>query len=446
MIAVEGACPGRLRGHLPRAATAALRRCSGPCSRRGRRPRTCWFLPDRIGQDRGLRAGARRAAVRGGRRMRGAAGPRALVVTPTRELAVQVRAEFAWLFAGTGARIACFTGGADLAPSGWRWRVGSTSWWERPGGCAINRAGRARCRVGRERGARRGRRYARRGFPRGAARHPRRRSPSERQTLMFSATVGAGGRGAAAALLPTRCGSTWRADRRPRHHLPGGRGRAEDPRGGARQPAAASRAAGGDRVLRPAGGGRAHGAAPRGARIRAVTLSGRSASRTQRGDRRDAGRAGADLRRDRRGGAGLDLPGLDWCCTPTCRVARDPAPPLGPHGTGRAERAAILVVLRGQSAGAPSAGGPAGLRSNGSTAPAAAEVLARDLERMLAEPRDGGRDQEAAAAGRLAGGARSRGQGRRGLRAAVERNRPVPDGAQRAAATLRRRGRPSPSA
>ncbi len=43
-----------------------------------------------------------------------AAGPRALVVAPTRELAVQVRDELGWLFAGSGARIGCCTGGADL--------------------------------------------------------------------------------------------------------------------------------------------------------------------------------------------------------------------------------------------------------------------------------------------------------------------------------------------
>ncbi|MFO1106867.1 MAG: DEAD/DEAH box helicase [Amaricoccus sp.] len=43
------------------------------------------------------------------------AGPRALVLTPTRELASQVQAEFGWLFAGTGARIGSATGGRDPA-------------------------------------------------------------------------------------------------------------------------------------------------------------------------------------------------------------------------------------------------------------------------------------------------------------------------------------------
>jgi ATP-dependent RNA helicase DeaD len=42
----------------------------------------------------------------------GVAGPRALVVTPTRELAAQVRAELAWLYAGD-ARVGACVGGAD---------------------------------------------------------------------------------------------------------------------------------------------------------------------------------------------------------------------------------------------------------------------------------------------------------------------------------------------
>jgi ATP-dependent RNA helicase DeaD len=42
------------------------------------------------------------------------AAPRALVVTPTRELATQVRNELAWLFARTPVRIGVFTGGTDV--------------------------------------------------------------------------------------------------------------------------------------------------------------------------------------------------------------------------------------------------------------------------------------------------------------------------------------------
>lgn len=55
---------------------------------------------------------ARRLAGADGR-VAPAAGPRALVVLPTRELARQVRRELAWLLAPTGARIGCVTGGAD---------------------------------------------------------------------------------------------------------------------------------------------------------------------------------------------------------------------------------------------------------------------------------------------------------------------------------------------
>src|SRR5438046_8571826 len=42
------------------------------------------------------------------------AAPTALVIVPTRELAAQVRGELAWLFAGTGLRLASFTGGTPV--------------------------------------------------------------------------------------------------------------------------------------------------------------------------------------------------------------------------------------------------------------------------------------------------------------------------------------------
>ncbi|WP_378949406.1 DEAD/DEAH box helicase [Mesorhizobium sp. ANAO-SY3R2] len=40
--------------------------------------------------------------------------PSALIIAPTRELAIQVRREFEWLFAGTGARLASCVGGMDM--------------------------------------------------------------------------------------------------------------------------------------------------------------------------------------------------------------------------------------------------------------------------------------------------------------------------------------------
>ncbi|HVV51646.1 MAG TPA: DEAD/DEAH box helicase, partial [Polyangia bacterium] len=43
-----------------------------------------------------------------------AAAPAALVIVPTRELATQVRGELGWLLAGTGLRLASFTGGTPV--------------------------------------------------------------------------------------------------------------------------------------------------------------------------------------------------------------------------------------------------------------------------------------------------------------------------------------------
>jgi ATP-dependent RNA helicase DeaD len=45
---------------------------------------------------------------------RGPGAPAALVIVPTRELATQVRGELSWLFAGTGLRLASFTGGTPV--------------------------------------------------------------------------------------------------------------------------------------------------------------------------------------------------------------------------------------------------------------------------------------------------------------------------------------------
>jgi len=43
-----------------------------------------------------------------------AAAPLALVIAPTRELALQVKRELQWLFAGAGARMASCVGGMDM--------------------------------------------------------------------------------------------------------------------------------------------------------------------------------------------------------------------------------------------------------------------------------------------------------------------------------------------
>lgn len=55
----------------------------------------------------GLALAADLAAPAGG-------APRALVVTPTRELAQQVAGELTWLYAEAGARVACCVGGAEI--------------------------------------------------------------------------------------------------------------------------------------------------------------------------------------------------------------------------------------------------------------------------------------------------------------------------------------------
>nr|WP_246591369.1 DEAD/DEAH box helicase [Aminobacter anthyllidis] len=44
-----------------------------------------------------------------------AGAPSAMIIAPTRELAIQVRREFEWLYAGTGARIASCVGGMDMS-------------------------------------------------------------------------------------------------------------------------------------------------------------------------------------------------------------------------------------------------------------------------------------------------------------------------------------------
>ena len=49
-----------------------------------------------------------------GERMAPAQAPLALIVAPTRELALQVQRELDWLFAGTGARVISSVGGMDI--------------------------------------------------------------------------------------------------------------------------------------------------------------------------------------------------------------------------------------------------------------------------------------------------------------------------------------------
>ena len=81
---------------------------------RGRRPRPARLGADRLGQDRRLRP--RDGAARCSARPSASAAPRAplaLIIAPTRELALQVSRELAWLYAPAGARIATCVGGMD---------------------------------------------------------------------------------------------------------------------------------------------------------------------------------------------------------------------------------------------------------------------------------------------------------------------------------------------
>ncbi|MES1159082.1 MAG: DEAD/DEAH box helicase, partial [Terricaulis silvestris] len=50
----------------------------------------------------------------GKERLERAGAPLALIIAPTRELAMQVRGELEWLFAPTGGRIASCVGGMDM--------------------------------------------------------------------------------------------------------------------------------------------------------------------------------------------------------------------------------------------------------------------------------------------------------------------------------------------
>ena len=56
-----------------------------------------------------------------------AGAPRALIIVPTRELAVQVRDELGWLLAATGLRLGSFTGGTAVSGNLARSIAASTS-------------------------------------------------------------------------------------------------------------------------------------------------------------------------------------------------------------------------------------------------------------------------------------------------------------------------------
>lgn len=63
--------------------------------------------------------------------------PLALVVAPTRELAMQVQRELNWLYQYAGARVIACVGGMDPGASAASWPMACTSSWERRAACAI---------------------------------------------------------------------------------------------------------------------------------------------------------------------------------------------------------------------------------------------------------------------------------------------------------------------
>ncbi len=66
-----------------------------------------------------------------------ASAPLALIVAPTRELALQVQRELAWLYQYADARVVSCVGGRIRATSSANWPPVRTSWSARPAGCAI---------------------------------------------------------------------------------------------------------------------------------------------------------------------------------------------------------------------------------------------------------------------------------------------------------------------
>ena len=72
--------------------------------------------------------------LEGAQSMGPAGDPLALIIAPTRELALQVQRELSWLYHYAGARIVSCVGGMDPGAS---WRAAPISWWARPAVCAI---------------------------------------------------------------------------------------------------------------------------------------------------------------------------------------------------------------------------------------------------------------------------------------------------------------------
>ena len=226
--------PNVLRARPPRCPRPGHRRAGlraghgRPGGRRGRRARGRDLLvSSETGSGKTLAFGIAlaegllaEAPARAGQRP---AGPRALIITPTRELATQVRNELQWLFAQTKLRLGVFTGGTDVRGDLAQLAPGRRPRRRDAGAPRRSRSTRKSLRLDgvRDGRARRGRRDARHGLPRGSrdaarrARRDGRRAGGSRRTLMFSATLPAADPRARGA-LPARRRPHRRATRRRR--------------------------------------------------------------------------------------------------------------------------------------------------------------------------------------------------------------------------------------
>jgi ATP-dependent RNA helicase DeaD len=271
--------------------------------------------------------------------------PLALVIAPTRELALQVSTELIWLYGPAGGRVLTCVGGMDPCASARAGRRLRTSWSAPRAACATTwSAARSTCpRCGRR--ARRGRRDARHGLPRGPGGDPRRHAEPPHPAVLrhhAAADRGAGRRYQRDAL---RIDTVGRARAR-RHRLSGGARRAR-PRSSMRwSTCCASTRRAPSCSAPPARRCGACTAACSERGFSAVALSGElSQSRAQPCAAGAARQARAGLRRHRRRRP-RHRPADRQPRHPRRAAARrrGAAAPLGPHGPRRAQGHRVLIV------------------------------------------------------------------------------------------------------
>ena len=380
-------------------------------------------------------------------RFAAAAGPRALVIAPTREIAHQVRAELGWLFSGTGVRLGCVTGGADPTAERAALARGLDLVVGTPGrlrdhlaqgtldagsvaSVVLDEADQMLARDFREEleailGA----------------------LPSERQILMFSATVGEEAERLAARFQPAALRMDLAAQNRPEAVVLQGVAVAPGDREAAVVNLLRLHEARAAMVFcgrREAVAHMAQRLAVRGFEV--ATLSGALSQRTRNTaiSAMREGRARICVATDL-AARGVDLPGLDLVLHADLPGSAE----ILLHRSGRTGRAgrsglAILLVPRAKRRRAEALAARAGLAIEWIEAPDRAEVLARDLERMLAEARTGEVDQEEAALSASLVARLGADRVAHAYRRLWSATRPAPV-ALNGGATLRRRGRRSPA-